>query len=355
MTHTKNWLSKIFPHFHATLLAGVICICCTITAYAQNDTIILKNKDRLIGEIKEMDRGVLTIKTEYSDSDFKVKWPDVNQLSSPQVFLVILKDGSRINSTVQVDSINGGRVVLYNVDKKQYLYNIPNDVIFLKSTKKGFISKLDASLSAGVNLTQNKNLKQFSIRSSIGYTSNLWSLQGNYNTLKSSQDESEDISRTDAGLDLKLFFKKEYFANVSADILKNDEQQLDLRLTTKAGLGKYLVHTNRLYFSTVVGIALNNEKYYSQLNNDRNSTEVYGGIELNMFDIRDFSLLTTAVVYPSLTVEDRVRSDIKLDLTYNLPLDFFIKMGFTYNYDRRPPEGANKESYVFQATFGWEL
>lgn len=355
MTHTKNWLSNITPRFHITLF-WVVCLCCCFNAHAQkNDTIILKNKDRLIGEIKEMDKGVLIIETDYSDSDFNVKWLDIKQLNSKQTFLITLRNGDRLNSMLQTDSINGGRVVLYDVTEKKYIYTSVHDIVYVKSIKQGFISRLDASLSIGVNLTQSNNFKQFTMRSTLGYTANYWSMQGSYNAIKTKQDNSNDISRTDASLGLRVFLKRDYFLNLSGELLQNDEQQLDLRVTTKLGFGKYFVHTNKLYFGGVIGVAWNNERYEPILNSDRNSAEAFSGIELNMFDIKDFSLLTNAVVYPSLTEKHRVRSDIKLDLKYDLPLEFFIKFGFTYNYDRRPPEGANKEDYVLQATFGWEL
>ena len=80
----------------------------------------------------------------------------------------------------------------------------------------------------------------------------------------------------------------------------------------------------------------------------------FGSLELNMFDIKDFSLLTNLTVYPGITEGGRFRSDFSLDLKYDLPLDFFIKLGGTYNYDNKPVEGASTNDYVIQATFGWE-
>ncbi|HCY80319.1 MAG TPA: hypothetical protein DHV22_01275, partial [Xanthomarina gelatinilytica] len=45
--------------------------------WSQNDSIVLKNKDKIVGEIKSLDKGVLTVKTDYSDSDFKITWLEV--------------------------------------------------------------------------------------------------------------------------------------------------------------------------------------------------------------------------------------------------------------------------------------
>ena len=74
-----------------------------------------------------------------------------------------------------------------------------------------------------------------------------------------------------------------------------------------------------------------------------------------MFDFDDISLYTNLVAYPSLTESGRLRTDFTLDLKYDLPYEFFIKLGFTHNFDSKPIESAAKVDYIFQTTFGWEL
>ena len=59
-------------------------------------------------------------------------------------------------------------------------------------------------------------------------------------------------------------------------------------------------------------------------------------------------------LYPSITERGRVRLDFKIDLKYDLPQDFYIKFGYTHNFDNQPAEGASKHDYVLNATFGWD-
>ena len=51
-------------------------------AYAATDVVILTNGDRLVGEIKSVEKDVLTIETDYSDSDFKIEWGKVASIES---------------------------------------------------------------------------------------------------------------------------------------------------------------------------------------------------------------------------------------------------------------------------------
>ena len=85
-------------------------------------------------------------------------------------------------------------------------------------------------------------------------------------------------------------------------------------------------------------------------------TETFLNTELNLFNVSDLDLLTNATVFKSLDGSNRIRSDIKFDLKYDiLSSDFFIKLGVTFNYDSKPIESATDKDYIVQTTFGWEL
>jgi hypothetical protein len=136
--------------------------------------------------------------------------------------------------------------------------------------------------------------------------------------------------------------------------LSNTEQKLDLRTNIKLGMGKYLIQTNKIYWGLQAGGSVNIENFSTE-DGKQQSFEGFIGTELNLFDIGDLSLLTKANAYPSFTDSGRWRADFVFDVKYDLPLDFYTKMGLTFNFDNRPVEGASETDYVFQFTFGWEL
>ncbi|MCX7548212.1 DUF481 domain-containing protein [Xanthomarina sp. F1114] len=321
-------------------------------SWSQNDTLVLKNKDKIIGEIKSMDRGVLTLKTSYSDSDFKITWLDIISIRSEQTYMLTLSDGTRVNSTLYTKTGNEGKVTLNHTEE---LTTDIKNIVYIKPVENDFLSRLTASVSLGFNITKSNNLKQFSVSSNLSYTAYKWLLSGSYNSVRSNQDDIEETHRTDANVMINYFMKNDWFYSMSADFLSNDEQKLKLRSTIKGGLGKYMVHTNRMYFGGGFGLAFNNEKYTDELNTNRNSLEAYGGLQFNIFDLNDISLNTDITFFPSLTEGGRYRLDYNLNFKYDLPLDFFIKLGLSYNYDSKPVEGTSNSDYVFQSSFGWEF
>jgi hypothetical protein len=317
-----------------------------------NDTIKLSNNDVLVGEFKQMDKSVVTFKTKYSDKDFKIKWHTVKEIYSDRVFIISFSDGSRLTSSIQSSKTNEGKIVLESgVNSSEE--NL-SDIIFLEPIGKNFLSRLTINIDLGITLTKANNLKQLNTNLKMSYLANKWRSDGAFKTVLSRQDSISDISRMDGNLDFSYFLPNDWFAQVSAIYLANDEQKLDLRSTYKIGMGYYFVHSSKLYLAANAGLAFTGEKFIDDTP-DKNSSEAYIGIGFNKYDIGDLSLLTSAILYPSLTESGRVRADFNFDMKYDLPLDFYIQMSLTYNYDNQPIAGAAESDYVFTTSFGWEF
>jgi len=340
-----NSFSKILI-FIFTLLISPITI-------AQLDTIVVSSGDILVGDMKSMSRGVVTIETPYSDSDFKIEWAKVTRVNSKGAFIVSLESGERIITTIRTKPSDSSTVMLFK-DGKEVNIAIA-DIVFIKGVDEGFIARLSASIDFGFTITKANNLKQLSTRSSLGYLANNWSADASLDAVRSSQDSVENTSRTDASATFSYFLWKGWFVYASASFLQNDEQKLKLRSTPKVGIGNFLIQTNHMYWSLFIGAARNNETYTDPTIPDRSDAEANIGTELNLFDIGDFRFLTSLSVYKSITDGGRKRADFKIDLKYDLPLDFYIGLGYTLNYDNQPVEGASESDYVFQTSFGWEL
>jgi hypothetical protein len=321
----------------------------TNLSFAQVDSLILKNGNIIVGEFKDMDKGVLTIETDYSDSDFKIEWEGIKEIYSKTKFLITLSSGTRYNGPLK--SSTTGSVIIDDYTTGEEEVNL-NEIVFLKSVDDGFKSRLYANIDLGFSITKANNLRQVSMRSKIGYLAERWQADASYNNLYSTQDETDAIRRIDGGLSYKYYLPKDWYVPVDLTFLSNTEQLIDLRLNAKLGMGKYFIHTNNAYWGFAVGASYVNENFSSDAS-DKNSMEGYFGSELNLYDIGDLSILTKAVAYPSITESGRWRADFVFDTKYDLPLDLYLKLGFTLNYDNQPVEGATDSDYVFSTGLGW--
>jgi hypothetical protein len=319
---------------------------------AEPDSVVFKNGNYIVGEVKSMDRGVMKMETPFSDSDFAIEWSEISELYFTSYFLITLTDGRRFNGTVETSQIGEIRVIEEDGNETITTHR---SVVFLDGVDKGFWSQLYASIDIGLDLTKANNFQQLSTRSTLGYRAERCNLDGAYNTLNSTQNDTDPIQRTDGSVGFTYFLPKDWYFITSLDFLSNTEQRLELRSTVKAGLGKYIMRTNRKYWGFSAGVNYNNENFSSD-DADRNSMESFLGTELNLYDIGDLSLLTKLVAYPSLTESGRIRSDFSIDTKYEMPFDddFYIKVGLTLNYDNQPVQEATDTDYVFRTGFGWQ-
>ena len=319
-------------------------------AYAQRDSLIMKNGDVIVGEIKEMDKGVATMETSYSDTDFKIEWKGLKEIYTTSFFLITLSSGDRHNG--KISSTGNGKLRIVTQENDQVEVDAI-EIVFLKSVKPGFWQKFKATIDVSLSQTKANNLKQASVHSMIGYLSERWSADATYNTLFSSQDSIESTSRTDGGINYRYYLQEDWFLTASVSFLSNSEQKLKIRANEKVGLGKYVIHSNDTYWAFMGGIAYNHEEYSTE-DPVRKTWEGFFGSELNLYDIGDLNLFTKLIVSPSFTESGRWRTDFSFDAKYDLPLDFYIRLGYTLNFDNRPVEGGAQTDYIVNGGFGWE-
>ncbi|MGB5481866.1 MAG: hypothetical protein WBM91_12375, partial [Eudoraea sp.] len=143
------------------------------TGFAQIDTLLLDTNTIIVGEVKSMTRGVLTIETNYSDSDFTIEWLKIKKIYTQSVFLTSLTDGSRIVGSLK-SSEDNTLIITNREGVIEREVQIP-EIVLLQPLNKGFWSRLDAAVDFGISFTKANNLKQFTFGTNLKYTEDKWS------------------------------------------------------------------------------------------------------------------------------------------------------------------------------------
>ncbi len=333
-----------------TLIIGLILTLSCQELFGQIDSLHFKSGEFLIGEIKSMDKGILKVETDYSDSDFLIEWDKLIGIKTTTQFMITLSDGKKYYGTMKSTSdttiqFSTKYATELLVDNKQIISLIPFD--------DKFLDRLSADISLGIDLAKAQNLFSLTTRSSLGYRAEKWDTDVSFYSLISTQDSVETIERSEAVLNFRYLLPRRFYAIATVSGLSNTEQKLDLRMNAQLGIGNFLVRTGHMYWGTKLGVNRNLERYTNETD-DQSSWEGYLGTEVNLFDMGDVSLLFIIMAYPSMTDPGRLRTDSKLDFKYDLPLDFYINLGVSVNSDNRPAEDAGKIDYVLYTGFGWE-
>jgi hypothetical protein len=334
----KNFLSFLFGLFF-------------ISAFAQKDTITFKNKDIMVGELKEMNSNILILKTDYSDKDFNIEFDKVSSLNLEHRYSVALSNGLRVYGFIKTNAKN--KAVITQIDKSTLEVEF-KEIVSLRKLDDGFWNHFKGSFDFGYVFTKTNNSQQLNFASELNYRSEKWIHRAQYNHLTSTQDDVEDIERTDWSLDTKRYLKRKWFLTSNISFLSNTSQELEGRITPSAGAGNYLVRNNKLSFLAGTGLTYNIEKYINTVD-DKNSTELFLTTQFSMFNFKNIDLFVSATGFPSLSESGRFRADYSFKIKYDLPFDFYIKTELQANFDNQAVSTAIKNDYVFSTGIGWEL
>jgi hypothetical protein len=332
-----------------THIAMILFMLCSQGVFSQSDTLVFNSYNKVVGEIKKLERGILEVDAQFVDENLKIKWLSIKEIYTQSKFIVNIKDKTYQG---RISSISNEKVKVFDEDSIYAICNL-EDIVYLSQLKEGFSNRFNAALELGFNLTQAQNMRQFSLRSAIGYKANKWSIDASYNIIRSTQNNTEQIKRTDGLLNYRRILYKNWYGITTISTLSNTEQKIDIRANSQIGLGNFIYATNKAYWGIKIGVNNNLEKFLNESNN-RNSWEGYLGTELNLYDVGDINLTFGYIGYTGLTKKGRYRADINFDLKYNLPLDFFIRTGISFNYDNKPANSASKTDYVIRSGIGWE-
>ena len=81
------------------ILLGIFLLT-TQVSFSQKDTLVMKSNEKVMGEIKQFDNGVIQIETAFSDKDFQVEYDKVIYIHTTRHFLIITTKGDNKTLTI---------------------------------------------------------------------------------------------------------------------------------------------------------------------------------------------------------------------------------------------------------------
>ena len=318
-------------------------------AAAQADVVTTTTGERLVGEIIRVEKDVLTLSTGYSDSDFKIEWDKVASLESDRQFLVETFAGMRLTGPMKIDPATKASVKVGDV-------TVPlGEVSVLQPLERSFWARFDTGLDFGYSMTQANSATQLTLGGNLLYRDKQVIDTVLVNVFKSTQSNAPDTQRWDLGNDFRYLLGERWYANTTQDFLNSDEQGLDLRTTIGGGGGRYILRSASQHLALGGGLAWTNENYTDPLVPTKDSGEAYIGAEFMTEKLKVTDLVTRFTYYPSLTIDDRYRINYKFDLDFNLPGDWYFRIGLFENFDSLPPPGLSRNDYGWSNAFGFKF
>jgi len=318
----------------------------------KTDVVVLRNGDRITGEVKGVSRGTL----DYSTDDagrISIEWDKVIRLASRDFFEVELKSGRKLFGSLPDAgkdgdlAISGASVNMVSID----------EVVGMTPIKGGFWRRLRGNLDVGLTYAKARHNLQLTSSGELRYRGTSIETDLNFNTYLQGQDNATSVTRNSVGAGVQWFVAPRWSVGALGQVQQNDELNLALRTTLGAVAMRTLVQNNHMEFRVPAGLVLNRERFYGS-DSITVSVEALLGAQLLAFrfDSPKLDFSGSAYGYPSLTESGRFRVQLDSKVKYEVLKDFYLGFQLTDSYDSKPPqEGASKNDFTTAFSVGWSF
>jgi Protein of unknown function, DUF481 len=334
------------------LLASVVA-CAPAWGYARDktDVVMLRNGDRLSGDIVSMEFGILTLKTD-NMSTLSIEWPAVRSVTSKFEFAIERRDGTKYHGVI-ASSADGADLMVKSAEGGA---RIPmEEVERISRFSPRFWDRINGSLAVGFSYTKSSSIQVGSVNFNASYRST--TIDG---SLAFSSNTTKDSSGTTTNRELlagQVMFLRQSrnFWSLLASVERDQSLGIDARVVGGAALGRRFVQAA---YTEVTGIAglVATEEFIVDNPTPKASVEAVLGGTWQVFKFIDpkTRLDLGLDVFPSLTESGRYRSTGDLSLTHEFPHDITLGLTGYLSYDNQPPEpGAQKSDYGVTFNVGY--
>jgi putative salt-induced outer membrane protein YdiY len=320
------------------------------------DVVVMKNGDRLSGEVKKIQNGMLYIEMPYVSEDIAVDWLQVVRIDSERYFRVELEDGQRLRGKVKLATPTGsGSPEMTILAVEQEVRATRNNVIGLGDQKENFFHQLKGNIDFGYSYTSGNTQVQGNFDAKTTFESEKYLIQGTLNSTISIVEGADETNRQQVTGFFGHYLSKKNLLFSAAEFLVSSQQQLDLRSTYAGGYGRSLIRTPRTELTVFSGVGYNHEQYDPSAGPQpsHNSVESLLAVRYSTFQFKRSQFVNSFQVIPSLSDAGRVRSNLNTTFSLKWIHDLHFQVSVWDTYDSRPPVAAKKNELGISTGFGW--
>jgi putative salt-induced outer membrane protein YdiY len=348
----------------ATMTIRSVTLCCTllcsVALFAQEskDVIVLKNGDKITGEINGLSAGVLSVRVSYIDGRIAVQWSQVAHLESNRLYLVHTESGAVYTGKLSTSGETNDPPIRIEVAATpgREVEIAQRKIINMGATSESFWHRFNGAVNTGILYSKGNESAQFDLSSQVAYDRERWSGQGSFNSTFASNSSSSLSTRNQTDLLLlRLLRWNNWFYAGNASFLQSSVQEINLQTTLSGGVGRYLKNSNRASIYVLGGFGWQNAGYkeYTVDQGSENTVVGFGATEIKAFKFKKTNLDITASVLPAISGPGRVHFNTNAAYNFRVTSDLSWNVSFYGSWDTRPPATFPKSDYGTSSGLSW--
>jgi len=339
----------------SALLAFLLLIAGPLFAKRKDDIVIMKNGDKMTGEIKSLEYGELIFKSSYMKDSVHLDWTEVATLQSQDTYIVGLSNGERVTGFINRQTAGDHAKDFHIIAEGSGVEVASSDVIAIGQRERSFFDQLTGSISYGFGFASGNNSTNSSLAADVAFRTSKNSVQLATTSQFDSQTNAKNTNRFTFDAQYARTLTEKWLIGGLFSVLKSNQQNLTLRSTYGGGVGRKLVQTDRTSLTALAGVAYSHENYVPQPDTEpiRNNAEGLLGLTFSTFRFKTLNLNSQALLFPSMSDPGRVRLSSQSNLRIELVRNFTWNFQLYENYDSRPPVNAPRNDLGVTTSVGW--
>jgi putative salt-induced outer membrane protein YdiY len=222
-------------------------------------------------------------------------------------------------------------------------------------TAEQFVRRLEGGVGFGLNSQKGSEVTTFNANADIRYRTREYLVGLNLNSSITDQPSEDTQSRHTAMLNYQRFRANRWYTDWFGSWERNDQLGIESRFSIGAGLGRYLVQTNRNHFSLMAGAQATREEFTGQ---DPGDTIGEARIQVRWLhrSLKPESSMTfTTNYYPVLEDPSIYRMESSLVFSREFIADLDFELDLYYTYQSEPPtEGSRTDNGIITSlSYSW--
>jgi hypothetical protein len=323
-------------------------------ARESTDVIVMKNGDRLTGEIKGLNAGVLYVSMQYILGTSSVQWSYVARLESKQLFLVKTEGGAVYTGTLSTTDTPSGRPMEITVTESSGKEVIQRSrIVEMDTTSTKFLQRFNGSINTGIIYSKGNQSTQYNLGSQVSYPRERWGAAASYNSTLSSSTGAPASTRNQVDLDaFRLMRWDNWFYEGVGNFLQSTEQGIVHQATFGGGVGRYLKNSNQARVSVVGGFVGQNTIYQQNIVTQNLAAGLIAA-NLQFFRFNKTNGSLDAVLMPAISDPGRVKFNMNATYYIKFTGNLSWNVSFYGNWDSRPPGGLSASDYGSSSGLSW--
>lgn len=329
--------------------------CGPLAAAPKTDVVILRNGDRLTGEVKSLQYNQLKFSTD-SMGTLYIEWDKIASIESNQFLLLERTDGTRYYGQLRAGEGDARLLLQRKAEEPAEIIEMGVVVRAEPIVGGAFVDRLDGYVSAGLDLAKanNRNSVDFAAGLSARTREHAWELDGSVNLTDDSSGETSE--RSQLQFNYRQFLGNRAFYLGFTGLERNTELDLNLRTMVGGGLGRYFVQTNHAEWIAGGGLAYSHENYTGGETFDSLEGVLTTSFKIFRYDFPETDIGGSFSLLPSLTQSGRYRAEGDLRARYEFVDDLYFELKLYGSYDSEPPLADTEQSdYGLTTSLGYSF